>query len=650
MTRDILALAGTAILFVAALANHPVDAAPQTFERDSAGGAVDGQTVRQPARPRREVLAIIPDRTTGRDWGLRYLSEAVDDLNRTMPDAVFCVGDLVQGYSRSDAQVERERTDFLSLVRRLQVPFYPAAGNHDLVGGTRDANDRSLVAAHRARVGPLYYAVELELVSVVILNTEDGEGRIEPGLSQTQLGWLDTTLARLAARNRPIVLILHRPLWDHAPTRWNERVQPLLVEHGVDYVIAGHYHSMQQLPARDGIPYLLVGTCGGAIDQHPLAGHLHHLTYVTIDDTGSITPYHQVVGTTLPVDWIERDDQVDAFALKRARDAVVIRGAVPDPLGAPSEGSIEVVLRNPLDRPTRWRLHPTEAPTSSPVIDRDADGVAIERVWTSRTEIDIFNPFTTDLASPFELSLPAETIALGPGESRTVEVKVRADAQVRPPQPAPFEIVAEFEDSKGRTVPVRLRQRVPIARTLTLGASLSAAIEYPIAVWRWSEYDTAEANARARFARGSGDSVLDIALTVPDRTLSADPNAGLPPSSADRQLNDPLGDAVRVILGEGAGAREFLVTFVGDQAEPEIRTVDQGGERLTPTDAAWAVFTRGDASWTLQLSLRREALPEGSRLGDLRINVGVADNDETYHTQWRWLAPRNIPAKLLIGG
>ena len=88
-------VAGAAVLLAAA---SPAPAsAPPEFARDGDGLATNGQTVAQPAGPRKQILAIIPDRTTGRDWGLRYLAEAVDDFNRIQPDAVFCVGDLVQG-------------------------------------------------------------------------------------------------------------------------------------------------------------------------------------------------------------------------------------------------------------------------------------------------------------------------------------------------------------------------------------------------------------------------------------------------------------------------------------------------------------------------------------------------------------------------
>jgi hypothetical protein len=651
MKRVFLAIASTAFLAVQIGVTAPLSAVPPVFERDGAGAAVDGQTVVQPPQRRQQVVAIIPDRTTGRDWGLRYLKEAVEDFNRTRPDAVFCVGDLVQGYSRSRENVLGERSTFLSIVERLKVPFYPTAGNHDLVSGTRDTNDDSFKDSYRALFGPLYYAVELELASFVVLNSEDGDGRVEAGFSDAQLAWLDATLARLAARELPIVLLFHRPLWDHKPTRWDARVQPILARHGVDMVIAGHYHAMQVPPMRDGIRFLVLGTCGGAIDQHPLAGHLQHTTYLVIDASGAIEPYHQIAGTTLPIDWISKDDQDRAFALKSSRDAVTIRGAVPDPLGVRSEGSVEVVLKNPLDRPTTWTFSQTTSPGVWTVLDRDADGAPIERSWVSRTEIDTFNPATTDLKSPFRLTLPGEPIEIPAGGTATVSIAVEADAQAAPPMPAPFELTATFADAKGRSVPIKLRQRLPIARRIALAPSLAAAIEYPIEVWRWSEYDTFERSATARFARGSGESIVDLALTVPDRRLSADAKPGTKRVS----LEDPLGDAVRVVLGEGAEAREYLVTFErsgegdgesGSAPVPVVRMLDATGESLMQTESAWAVFTSTGEAWTLQLSFAEQALPAGARLNDLRVNVGVADNDDTFHTQWRWLAPRGVPAQI----
>ena len=639
--------AGAAVLLAVSAAS--ATSAPPEFARDGDGLATNGQTIAQPAGPRKQILAIIPDRTTGRDWGLRYLAEAVDDFNRIQPDAVFCVGDLVQGYSRSRATVRAERDDFLAVVRRLRMPFYPTAGNHDVVSGDRERGERVFEDEYRALFGPLYYAVELELASVVILNTEDGDGLVQPGFSDKQLAWLDEKLARLAARERPIILLFHRPLWDHRATNWDTRVQPMLVRHGVDYVIAGHYHSLQMLPPKDGIPFLVLGTCGGAIDQHPLAGQLQHTTFVVVDESGAIEPYHQVAGTTLPVDWITKEDQDRAYRLKSARDAVVVRGAVPDALGAPSDGTVEITLKNPLDSAITLSFAATSAPEPWLVDDRDPRGEPITRVWTSRTAIDTFNAGTSDLASPYRLEFPMEPITLEAGASTSVRVRATADLQITPPAPPPFDVVARFADSKGRLVPIVLRQRLPIARTITLGTSVSAATPYPIGVWEWTPYDTPDANPTAGFAR-SQDGGLLVSVRVPDSVFS--PAAR--PSDARGALDDPLGDAVRLVLGSGGEAREFLVTFDADSSEPRIRTLAADGRRLERAAGVSAVLARVDDAWSLQVSVSPAALPkgearDGSSLDDLAFNLGVADNDETYHTQWRWLAPRSIPALLRLG-
>ena len=49
--------------------------------------------------------------------------------------------------------------------------------------------------------------------------------------------------------------------------------------------------------------------------------------------------------------------------------------------------------------------------------------------------------------------------------------------------------------------------------------------------------------------------------------------------------------------------------------------------------------------WTLRLTLPPNLLPTER---PLPINLGIADNDGHYHTQWRWLAPKAVPATLVL--
>ena len=87
-----------------------------------------------------------------------------------------------------------------------------------------------------------------------------------------QLAWLASALERAKERGVAIIALMHRPLWRYRQVEWETRVQPLLERAGVDAVIAGHFHSMQRVPDVGGVQYHILGTCGGMIDQPPLAG------------------------------------------------------------------------------------------------------------------------------------------------------------------------------------------------------------------------------------------------------------------------------------------------------------------------------------------------------------------------------------------
>jgi hypothetical protein len=131
---------------------------------------------------------------------------------------------------------------------------------------------------------------------------------------------------------------------------------------------------------------------------------------------------------------------------------------------------------------------------------------------------------------------------------------------------------------------------------------------------------------------------------MPDLVLSTDAR----PDDRKASLDDPLGDAARVVLGEGPEAREFLVTIGSEGQAPVVRTLSPDRKRLEPSTALAATLTAGSKGWNLSLRVLPEALPSGSGVDGLSLNIGVADNDETYHTQWRWLAPRQSPARLVV--
>ncbi len=599
------------------------------FARDAEGGARDGQSLRPESRPRVQRIAILPDRTTGRDWGLPYLDAAVEDLNIVRPDAVFNVGDMIQGYTTDPDRWESEAAAYLARMGRLRAEFYPTAGNHDVISGTRVAGDDSFATLYRRRFGPLWYAVELELATVLVLFSDEALDGRTMRVGDAQLAWLTTALERAKARGVAIVALMHRPLWRYRQVEWESRVQPLLEKAGADAVIAGHFHSMQRDPDVGGVQYHILGTCGGMIDQPPLAGQLQHLTFVDLVADGSVRVWHQPVGLVLPHDFVLRADQDVVHALRNPQPAVRVSGRIPDPatLREPARATITIEARNPTDRPITVTFDP-------PGLVRTAAGAtawwtrgragmgafgAGANGWTSHTLADTHNAHT--MATGAATVAPGElAVTVPPKQESRAEISLTlmpAPGAVLPPQ---LDVYATFEDSRGRTVPVYLPTRVPVARAVRTAGSRDASIAYPAVAWDYSPYDTREANPEVR-CWTEADAML-IEVHAPDGTATGAPQWS-PPDPA--RMKDPAADAVRAIVRtRDASGRDFSEEFL---YEPFTAGCE------LPRGAGATVVADADGAWTAQLRVPLHGrVPAG-------LQVGVADNDRTYHTQWRWLAP-----------
>ena len=615
---------------------------------DSDGAASDRQTFSIGLPPRALRLAILPDRTTGRDWGLPYLRAAVEDLRRLDPDVVFTIGDMVQGYTRSTEQWDREAAEWIEIVAPLEAPVLPVAGNHDVVSGTRDPNDSTFDERYRRTFGPLRYVAELPGATVIVVYSDGRRGQEGVAFSPEDLAWLEASLEQASARGEPILLLTHRPMWRSRSARWDESVHPLLAQHGVDAVIAGHFHAMQRDPDRDGVQYHILVSCGGMIDQHPLTGQLQHLTFVTIPSGGEVAVHHQLVGATFGPEHVAAQDQERAWKLKQTADAATIVGAIEEPLAGPSSGMLAIEFFNPLDVPVRFAWSPLTAPPNAELVPPAGEGALS---WNSRTPIDTFNPFTMRTDSPLAIAAGGE-IELGPLERRRAELPWSIEtAPEAPLPPTEVRVTARYDDSKGRDVPITLIRRVPVARSATMSPSPNdagwrwAPAKYPISAWRFSPYDTLEPDAEARLAiDAEGD--LRMVLEVSDQRVAA---AVYDRRLDRRRLEDPMVDAIRIELGEGTARRSWLLEIDADGRDRIFEATVDGVAAVPPdrTDRPFIDWDRTPDGWRAQVRIPRVSWPSRSPAG-LPVQIGVADNDDTYHTQWRWLAPSEHPLILTV--
>lgn len=586
-------------------------------------------------------LAILPDRTTGEQWGLAYLAMAIEDLNRMQPDAVISIGDMIQGYTRSTEQWDREVREFESYTDLLSMPFYPLVGNHEVVSGTRDAHDATFHRRYREAFGPLFYMLEFDLATVICLDSDDLDAPGAVGIGPHQEQWLQASLARAGERGAPILVLLHRPLWRTARAAWDQRIHPRLKAAGVDAVVAGHFHAMQRDPDRDGVQYHIVGACGGMIDQHPYTGQLQHLTFITVGLEGMVDIFHQPVGTTLPDDFVVAEDQDRVQQLKAGASVTWIGSVVTDPVHAAFDGEVQVKLSNPIDRPVCFEVELIHEP---PKVE-----TAESRLWVSRTQIDLFNPYTTDVETSWSMpSFPA--IVLDPGESTITRIRIKSPQIEQPRNPPEFHIRASFEDSRHRTTPVIIRRRLPMQRTIEVGHGMTAAQPWPLCAWHFSFYELQEPNPTATLC------VDDVGRLV-IRIESADGQQSghsLEGPVAER-WRDPAADAVVVILSVPDGQvdeqpRESArrVFYTEPFLASTVWEVSEGGDAVGAAlllDSIEVDSQREAGGWVVTLALPDELWrPELGGVGMGTLQIGVADNDGDFHTQWRWLAPPDHPA------
>ena len=215
-------------------------------------------------------FAIVSDRTGGHRHGV--FADAIRKLNLLAPDFVVSVGDLVEGNTDDEAEIDRMWDEFEAIVAPLSMPFYYVAGNHGL---TNDVMERIWTQ----RFGRAYYHFTYRNALFMCLNTEEMGGT---GLSPEQVGYFRETLARHAGVRWTFVF-MHRPLWmPQADLGWLE-IEKLL--QGRPYtVFAGHLHQYMK-SRRFNRRYFVLATTGAASSlDGPAHGLFDHIMWVSMGD------------------------------------------------------------------------------------------------------------------------------------------------------------------------------------------------------------------------------------------------------------------------------------------------------------------------------------------------------------------------------
>ena len=256
---------------------------------------------------------VFGDRTTGTPEGLQVLEEAVLDANRLKPDFVMNIGDMVQGYNATESWLQQMH-EYKAVMKILECPWYPTAGNHDVYGGKfaselpRGQHEKE----YEEHFGPLWYTFMYKNNRFIVLFTD--EGNPETGeknfnkpecqqMSDAQFQWLQSVLEKSHGADG-IYVFQHHPRWlgENYGNDWNKVHDAFVKSGNVKAVFAGHIHRATYME-KDGIQYMTLATTGGKLSElSPEDGFLHHINHVSVHKTSppkiTILPVRSTIDVT----------------------------------------------------------------------------------------------------------------------------------------------------------------------------------------------------------------------------------------------------------------------------------------------------------------------------------------------------------------
>jgi len=164
-------------------------------------------------------FAVVSDRTGGHRE--KVFSKAVYQVNLLQPTFVMSVGDLIEGYTTKDNRINDEWDQFDGFVKKLEMPFFYAPGNHDIA-------NKEMLAKWGERYGKRYYHFTYKNALFLVVSSENPPDHIS-AVDPEQREYVRQTLAANKDVRWTFVFV-HKPIWtakDLAKNGWGDVEQAL---------------------------------------------------------------------------------------------------------------------------------------------------------------------------------------------------------------------------------------------------------------------------------------------------------------------------------------------------------------------------------------------------------------------------------------
>jgi len=285
----------------------------------------------------------------------------VNQVARLQPAFVVQVGDLISGYTSATIATSQWQRFRAQIAPLHNTTFVPVAGNHDLYGRNKKAN-QALADLYQQQWGPDYHHFRYRNSLFIILNSDAVNA--ERQIAGKQLRWLTQTLS--SATDAHIFVFLHRP-----PGRLKnaKQLHQLFAKSQVDYVFYGHQHHLH-FRKQDGVTYIMTNAAATAGVNNPQAGSFPHFLQVSVrDDSAAVSVVKS--DSVLAPSQFDPADNNDLFALTRRFAPAQVNLAatkkgyrITIPINNSSNRQIQV-FGHCTSADNRWQFTPQQLPILS---------------------------------------------------------------------------------------------------------------------------------------------------------------------------------------------------------------------------------------------------------------------------------------------